>query len=120
MCGRRSMETETIVRKANKGDEQVAKVIDRVLTQVFGKEATLLIYKHLNHHYGLKRNEITEKIDVFAQGLEDFLRSGAYVIERKILEDVASSYGSLRKLETPKIGNDCGFASQIKLYMHKA
>jgi hypothetical protein len=114
------METETLVRQADKADEKVSKVVDRVLTQVFGKEATLLIYRHLEHNYGLKRNEIGKRIDVFAQGLEAFLRSGAYVIERKILGDIASSYGSLRKLETPEISDDCNFVSQMKLYMHKA
>ncbi len=114
------MTTETIVRKTNNADEQVAKVVDRVLNEVFGKEATLLIYRHLERHYGVKRNEMCKKIDAFAQGLEDFLRSGAYVIEKKILGDIASSYGSLRKLEPPKIDDDCNFASQMKLYMHKA
>jgi hypothetical protein len=114
------MITETIVRKANNADEQVAKVVDRVLNQVFGREATLLIYKHLERQYGVKRNEIGKKIDVFAQGLEDFLRSGAYVIEKRILGDIASSYGSLRKLEKPKIDDECNFVSQMKLYLHKA
>ena len=28
-------------------DDKISKVIDRVLTQIFGKEAALLIYKHL-------------------------------------------------------------------------
>ena len=114
------MTTETIVRKTNNAEEQVAKVVDQVLNEVFGKEATLLIYRHLERQYGVKRNEMCKKIDVFAQGLEDFLRSGAYVIEKKILGDIASSYGLPRKLEPPKIDDDCNFVSQMKVYMHKA
>ena len=77
---------EIVTEQSNKKDEKIFKIIDRVLTQVFGEEATRLIYRHLENNYSLKRDEIAEKIDVFAKGLEDFLRSGAYVIERKFLK----------------------------------
>jgi len=103
----------------NKREDKISKIIDKVLRQVFGEEATYLIYKHLENNYSLKRDEVAEKIELFAQGLEDFLRSGAHVIERKILEDIYSSYGLLRRLElerTPE--ND--FASQVKSLMRKA
>jgi len=63
--------------------------------------------------------KIAEKIDLFAKGLEDFLRSGAYVIERKILEDIYSSYGLLRRIELEKL-RDSDFASQVKFLMRKA
>lgn len=101
-------------------DEQVSRVIEKVLNQVFGEEATILIYKHLERNFSLKRNEVCQKIEVFANGLEDFLTSGAYVIERKILEDIRSSYGLLRRLELEKINHEGGFVSQMKLLMHKA
>jgi len=103
----------------NKGDK-VSKIIDRVLRQVFGEEATHLIYKHLEKNYSLKRNEISEKIDVFADGLEGFLRSGAYVIERKILEDIYSNYGLLRRLELERIQEEHDFVGQIRLLMQRA
>jgi len=111
---------EIVTEQSNKKDEKIFKIIDRVLTQVFGEEATRLIYRHLENNYSLKRDEIAEKIDVFAKGLEDFLRSGAYVIERKILEDIYSSYGLLRRLELERMQEEWDFVGQIKTLMRKA
>jgi len=108
------------ILQTNRKDEKIPKIIDRVLNQVFGEEATILIYRHLEHNYSLKRNEVGDKIELFAKGLEDFLRSGAYVIERKILEDIYSSYGLLRRLELEKVNDECDFVSQMKLLMRKA
>jgi hypothetical protein len=107
-------------QQANKKDDRISKIIERVLTQVFGEEATLLIYKHLEHNYNIKRDEVGEKIEAFAQGLEDFLRSGAYVIERKILEDIYLSRGSLRRIELEKLNRKCDFVNEMKSFMHKA
>jgi len=108
-----------IMSQQSKDGEKISKIVERVLKQVFGEEATRLIYRHLENNYSLKRNEIAEKIDLFAKGLEDFLRSGAYVIERKILEDVYSNYGLIRRLEQKRI-QEYDFASQVKLLMRKA
>jgi len=111
---------ESVIEQNNKKEEKISKIIDKVLRQVFGAEATHLIYKHLESNYSLKQDEITEKIDVFAVGLEGFLRSGAYVIERKILEDIYASYGLLRRLELEKMQEDTDFISQMKSLMRKA
>lgn len=100
-------------------DDQVSRVIERVLNQVFGKEATILIFKHLEHNYSLRRNELNQKIEVFATGLEDFLTSGAYVIEKKIIEDIRSSYGLLRRLEMEESNHEGDFVTQMKLLMRK-
>jgi hypothetical protein len=109
----------TIAQQTNQKDETVSKIVDRVLNQIFGHEATLLIYRHLEHKYNLKHNEVGEKIEVFAQGLEDFLRSGAYVIERKILEDIYSNHGLLRRLELERLSEETDFVSQVKLFARK-
>jgi len=105
---------------AIKGEEKISRVIDRVLTQVFGTEATELIYKHLEHKYSLKRDEVAERIDLFAKGLEEFLSSGAYVVERRILADIYSSYGLLRRLELEKTQVDTDFVDQIRSIMRRA
>jgi len=101
-------------------ENKISNTIDRVLRQVFGEEATYLIYKHLENNYSLKKDDIAEKIDVFAKGLEEFLSSGAYVIERKILEDIYSNYGLLRRLELEKMQEEFDFANQVKLLTRKA
>jgi hypothetical protein len=101
-------------------NEAVIGIIDNILNQVFGKEATQLIYTHLERNYSLKRSEISDKIELFARGLEDFLRSGAYVIERKILEDINSSSNLLRRTELENINDETNFVTQIKSFMHQA
>lgn len=114
-----TMASITISQQTSKENEKISKIIDRVLRQVFGEEAARLIYRYLENRYAVKRNEIADKIDLFARGLEEFLRTGAYVVERKILEDIYSSYGLLRRLELERI-RDGDFASQVKLLMQKA
>jgi len=109
----------TLTQQTSKENEKIVRIVDRVLKQVFGSEATRLIYRYLEARYAVKRNEIAEKIDLFAMGLEEFLKTGAYVIERKILEDIYSSYGLLRRLELERIREE-DFASQIKMLMRRA
>jgi hypothetical protein len=106
---------ENIIQQTtNKSDAKIEKIIDRVLRQVFGEEATHLIYKHLESNYSLKKEEVADRIEIFAAGLEDFLRSGAYVIEQKILGDIYSSYGLLRRIELERERDEFDFVSQIK------
>lgn len=93
-------------------EEAVEKVIDRVLTQVFGKEATSLLYGHLERNYAVKRNEIGENIELFTKGLEDFLQSGAQIIERKILEDFGS--GKLHTFEFNNENDSVDFVIQMR------
>jgi len=108
----------TANQQTRKENEKISKIIDRVMRQVFGDEATRLIYRYLENNYSVRRDEIADKIDLFAKGLEDFLRSGAYAIERKILEDIYSSYGLLRRIELERL-REGDFASQVKLLMRK-
>lgn len=107
-------------RVDNREEDKIVRIIDRVLKQVFGDEATFLIYKHLENRYALRHDEVADRIELFAKGLEDFLRSGAYVVERKILEDIYSSYGLLRRLEFEKVHDECDFVSQMRTLMRKA
>jgi hypothetical protein len=111
---------KTPVEQQNIKDDKVAKIIDRVLNQIFGKEASSLIYKHLERNYSIKRNEVGEKLELFAEGLENFLKSGAYVIERKILDDIWSSYGEVRKLQVEKPRREGSFVTELKVLLREA
>jgi hypothetical protein len=110
---------QTLIEQ-KKDNQKISKIIDRVLRQVFGQEATVLIYHHLDRYYSLKPSEITEKIDLFAKGLEEFLRSGADVIEQKILDDIYSSSDLLRRVDPEKMQEESDFVSQIKMLAHRA
>jgi type I site-specific restriction endonuclease len=111
---------EGMSQQVNGKEDRISRIIDKVLRQVFGEEAAGLIYRHLENKYSVKRDEVSEKIDVFAEGLEEFLRSGAYVVERKILEDIYSNYGLLRRLELERVQEESDFVSQVKSLMRKA
>lgn len=110
---------ETLLHK-NRYDAQISNVIDKVLKQVFGEEATLLIYRHLERHYSVEREDIGQKIELFAQGLEDFLRSGAIVVERKILEDICQGSGLIKQWELENVGDGRDFVSQMKTLSNRA
>jgi hypothetical protein len=105
---------------SRKKEEKIFKIIDNVLKQGFGEEATFLICRYLERHYSLSQSEFSEKIDLFARGLEDFLSSGAYAVESKILDDIYFSYGSLRRTELERTPEEYDSASQIEIFMQKA
>jgi len=109
----------TMTQQKN-SEDKTSKIVDRVLKQIFGEEATRLIYKYLESKYSLKQDEISKKIDLFAKGLEEFLSSGAQVIEKKILEDIYSSYGLLHKIGLERTYAEYDFADQVKFLMRKA
>lgn len=105
---------DALSKQKHKYDDRVSKVIDGVLTEIFGDEGALIIYKYLENCCSLRQGEFTGKIDVFAEGLKELLGSGAYVIEKNILEAICSSYGLPRRLEFEKrIEHD--FVSQMTM-----
>jgi butyrate kinase len=104
---------------SKKEEQRVFEVIDHVLKQVFGEEATRLMYQYLERHYSWNQRDFTEKIDAFAKGMEEFLSSGAYAVENKILDSIYSSY-DVRKAGNVGSFVECDFASQIRLAMQKA
>ena len=105
---------------SRKKEDRVFEIIDSVLKQVFGDEATLLMYKYLERRYSLSQSEFSEKIEVFAKGIEEFLSSGAYAVESKILDNIYSSHDTLRRAELARLSEERDFASQIKIAMQKA
>jgi hypothetical protein len=101
-------------------EDKIFKIIDKVLKQVFGEEATLFIYKYLEQRYSLLQSDFSKKIDVFAKGLEDCLSSGAFAIENKILEDISSVYGSFSTVVYDRKAERYDFAGQMKIVMQRA
>ncbi|RLG92238.1 hypothetical protein DRO34_02755 [Candidatus Bathyarchaeota archaeon] len=109
---------QSIIYKENRREhvqEQILKAIDKALTQVFGKEAVHIIYHYLEENHKVRKDEIVDKLEKFTKGLEEFLSTGAYPIEKKILEDIYSNYGLLRRLEYEKQAERQDFVNQVKL-----
>jgi len=88
-------------------NEKLLNIVDKVLKNAFGESAAFVIYSYLLVGHSLKREEIPEKLDSFAKGLEKF-SAGAHVIEGLILKDLYSSFG-LQLKSTEVSGNfvDC-------------
>ncbi|MCW4045338.1 MAG: hypothetical protein NWE94_07475 [Candidatus Bathyarchaeota archaeon] len=93
-------------------ENRVFEVIDRVLKQVFGKEATRLMYQDLERRFCWSQVDFSERIDTFAKCMEEFLSSGAYVIEGKILDNIAGCEADC-KVEMASF-EDWDFASKIR------
>ena len=103
-----------------KKEDQIFKIIDKVLKQVFGEEATSFIYKYIERQYSLHRSQFSEKIDVFAKGLEECLSSGAFAVESKILEDISAIYGTISEARFERTSEGYDFATKMKIVMRKA
>jgi hypothetical protein len=103
-----------------KKSAKILKIIDKLLKQVYGEEATLFVYKYLEQRYSLRQSDFSEKMDVFAKGLEDCLSSGAFAIEEKILDDVYSIYGTFWKTEFEMTTERYNFTSQMKITLRSA
>ena len=103
-----------------KKEDQIFKIIDKVLKQVFGEEATRYIYTYIEQQHHLHQSEFSEKIDAFAKGLEECLSSGAFAIESKILDDISSMYGSFSGARFERSADKYDFASQMKNAMRRA
>ena len=101
-------------------NDKIFTIIDSVLKQVFGEEATNFIYKYLERQYSLHQSDFSKKIDVFAKGLEDCLSSGAFAIESKILDDISAVYGPFSNMNLGRRTEKYDFADQMKIALRRA
>ncbi len=74
-------------------EKSLMKTIDIRLNQIFGETGTSVIYNYLQTSLSLPHEEIPEKLEVFAEGLDRFLSSGAKVVEKVILDSLYSDFG---------------------------
>jgi len=88
-------------KRKMKFEKLLIKSVDDGLKDTFGETATEIIYKHLERNHSLRQEEIPEKLEVFIEGLEKFLSSGAAVVEGIVLEKLCSNLG----LERPSDGH---------------
>ena len=110
------MKTLDTLNKEN--SDKIFQIVDKVLKQVFGDEATLFIYKYLEQHYSLRQSDFSKRIDVLAKGLE--VSSGALAIESKILDDISAVYGSFNNIGFERKPETCDFSSQMKIALRLA
>jgi len=94
-------ETGRLIMKKRrvKFEKLLIKSVDDSLKDTFGEIATEIIYKHLERNHSLKQEEIPKKLEVFIEGLEKFLNSGAIVVEGLVLEKLCLNLGLERPSE---------------------
>jgi len=71
--------------------EKLNKFVDKVLNQILGREATEIIYAYLESKHSIRRWEIAEKLNSFNSVLEEYLGTGAFVIEKVISDSLEES-----------------------------
>lgn len=78
--------------KAKKFDEIFIEAVDEGL-KVLGESGKQMIFFYLEKGFSVKKHEIPEKPEAFAQGLEKIFKAGALVIEKLIVENLYSKLG---------------------------
>ena len=89
-------------------DKFLVRIIDYSLKEVFTENAALAIYAYLESSYALNQEDIPEKLDLFVDGLHKFLSTGAFTVERVILENLYSKLELEHQLDV-----DCDFKNCI-------
>jgi len=98
------------VKGENEFNKLLVKTIDNSLREVFDENATSAIYAYLESNYALNQKEIPEKLDLFIDGLHQFLSTGAYAVEHVILEKLCSNLKCVGQLE---VDNENDFKDSI-------
>ncbi|MDH5389880.1 MAG: hypothetical protein OEX10_01840 [Candidatus Bathyarchaeota archaeon] len=99
-------------KRKMKFEKLLIKSVDDSLKDTFGETAAEIIYKHLERKHSLKQEEIPKKLEVFIEGLEEFLSSGATVVEGMVLEKLCSNLGIERPSEA--LSNFLGCVTKLK------
>lgn len=74
-------------------ERSLIKTIDMQLKQVFGDTGTSVIYNYLQSAFSLRQDDIPKKLEIFSEGLDKFLSSGARVVEKIVLDRLYSDFG---------------------------
>jgi len=75
---------------AKENFNKLLKIIDEELKHIFREAVTSVIYNHLERNHSLKREEISEKLEVFIREFEEFLGSGAQVAQKITMQKLSS------------------------------
>jgi len=77
-----------VSKRKKKLDDVLLKAIDDTLKDVFKEAGTKVIYNYLESNPYLRLEEITEKPELFSDGLKKLLGSAAPMIEELILKNL--------------------------------
>lgn len=99
-----------------KFDCLLVKAVDESLN-FLGESAKFSIYFHLKVSFGLKREEIPKKPEVFAEKLEELFRDGSKYIKRIILKRLFESVGL--ELKCKKGYSFTDYINEVREFLEK-
>ena len=78
----------------------LVEVVSEVLRNILGETVASIVIYHLERDYFLRIEDIPEKPDRFEYAIKDLFREGAYIIERRITEELYRRLGlNYKKIE---------------------
>lgn len=79
-----------IGRHNEKYENIVSEAVDKTLNQVLGSAAANAIYFYLEKDHSIKKNEIPEKLESFCEAIQEYLSTGATMVEKQILRNFSN------------------------------
>ena len=95
--------------KGGEFERILLKTINDVLLEIFGENAASIIYGYIEKNYSLNQQNITHNLQTFIKGLNEFLGSGARMVQIMILKELYSNFG----FELEQIDDRRSFADYI-------
>jgi hypothetical protein len=104
-----------LMKKKKQLDKLLIESIDEAMKEIFGEAGAGVIYDYLRHNHSLNREEIPERLEDFERGLEKILGSGAWVMERTVLNNLYLNFGlEYRNKENYSFANHIGTLKKQK------
>lgn len=83
------MLSQSKISKHNEEYESIiTEAVDKTLNQVLGSTAANVIYFYLEKDHSIKKNEIPEKLESFCEAIQEYLSTGASMVEEQILRNI--------------------------------
>lgn len=71
-------------------EAMLLEALDEVLESILGESGKEVVYYHLQNSYGIRREDVPEKPEVFAECLNRIFGFGAKIIEDAIIKSLCS------------------------------
>ena len=72
--------------------EKILTCVDKGLNHL-GESVKHVIYWHLEHRFGIKREKIPDRPEEFVRGLKAIYGAGANIIEKGIVREIVREFG---------------------------
>ncbi|MCW3985890.1 MAG: hypothetical protein NWE91_05730 [Candidatus Bathyarchaeota archaeon] len=95
-----------ICKKTSRYEEILNKAVNKTLNRVFGTTAANVIYTYLEDYHSIRKNEIAENLESFSQAMQEYLNSGATVVQKEILESFYSGLSLFQHVELEENTNN--------------